>query len=132
MTLSDTMPMARGGILKKSMNVNDFAKYAKEKLDVNYGLLLPYGKSEITSVAIVGGGGWYGYRNAQEEGYDIFISGDIPHHGRRGVISYQYNYLDLPHEIEKIFMKQMKKVLLDIDNQLNVMTIDHEELPKLI
>lgn len=128
----NTMPMARCGALKKSMNINDFAKYAKEKLDVDYGLLLPYGKSEISSVAIVGGGGWYGYRNAQEEGYDIFISGDIPHHGRRGVISYKYNYLDLPHEIEKIFMKQMKKVLLDIDNQLNIITIDHEELPKLI
>ncbi len=128
----ETMQMARGGILKKSMNVYDFAKYAKEKLNVDYGLLLSYGKSEITSVAIVGGGGWYGYRNAQEEGYDIFISGDIPHHGRRGVISYKYNYLDLPHEIEKIFMKQMKKVLLDIDDQLNVITIDHEELPKVI
>ena len=128
----ETMQMARCGILKKSMNVYDFAKYAKEKLNVDYGLLLPYGKSEITSVAIVGGGGWYGYRNAQEEGYDIFISGDIPHHGRRGVISYKYNYLDLPHEIEKIFMKQMKKVLLDIDDQLNVITIDHEELPKVI
>ena len=70
--------------------------------------------------------------NAQKEGYDIFISGDIPHHGRREVVLRKYNYLDLPHEIEKIFMPQMEETLLSIDPTLEIVKVDHEELPILI
>ena len=83
-------------------------------------------------VAIVGGGGWHSFRIAQNEDYDIFISGDMPHHARREVISYKFNYLDLPHEIEKIFMKQMKMILLEINPSLEIISLDHEVLPKVI
>jgi len=124
--------MARGGELAKSMEVHEFAKYAKEKLDVPYGKLIAKGKQMINSVAIIGGGGWFRNELAQLEGYDIFISGDVPHHGRRDVILRKYNYLDLPHEIENVFMEQMKKTLLSIDPTLNVVTIKHEEPAELI
>ena len=43
-----------------------------------------------------------------------------------------WNYLDLPHEIEKIFMPTMKKLLLEIDDSFDITIIDHEELPKVI
>lgn len=128
----ESIPMARGGYLKEEMDIISFSKYAKEKLDVSYGELLNFGKDKIKSVAIVGGGGRHYYLDAMNEDYDIFISGDIPHHGRRGVVLNKYNYLNLPHEIERIFMKQMKKILLDIDSNLNIIVIDHEELPTLI
>ena len=42
------------------------------------------------------------------------------------------NYLDLPHEIEKIFMPQMKKLLLEMDDSLEIIIVDHEKLPKVI
>ncbi len=128
----ESIPMARGGYLKEKMDIITFSKYAKEKLDVSYGELLNFGKDKIKSVAIIGGGGWHCYLDAMNENYDIFISGDIPHHGRRGVVLNKYNYLNLPHEIERIFMKQMKKILLDIDSNLNIIVIDHEKLPILI
>jgi hypothetical protein len=38
----------------------------------------------------------------------------------------------VPHEVEKIFMPQMKKILLEIDPTLNVLMVDHEEMPKVI
>ena len=128
----ETEPMARGGTLKNEMEIHDFAKYAMKKLNVNYGLLINEGKSKIKKVAIIGGGGWSSYLNAMNEGYDIYISGDIPHHGRRGVVANKFNYLDLPHEIEKIFMKQFKKVLLTIDSELQILTIDQEDLPEFL
>ncbi len=128
----NSIPMARGGILDKEIDIISFAKYAKEKLNVSYGELLNYGKKNIKSVAIIGGGGWHYYLDAKNENYDIFISGDIPHHGRRGVVLNEYNYLNLPHEIERIFMKQMKNILLNIDKNLNIIVIDHEKLPTLI
>ena len=56
----------------------------------------------------------------------------MPHHARREVISYKFNYLDLPHEIEKIFMEQMKMILLEINPSLEIISLDHEVLPKVI
>ena len=63
---------------------------------------------------------------------DIYISGDAPHHIRRSVIQHKFNYLDLPHEIEKIFMPRMKEILLEYDPTLNIIIVDHECLPKVI
>ncbi len=125
-------PMARGGELEEEMDVQGFSKFAKERLNVAYGELIDCGNKIIKTVAIVGGGGWHSYLNAKNEGYDIFISGDIPHHGRRGVVLNHYNYLNLPHEIEKIFMEQMERNLLEIDASLKIYKVDHEELPKII
>lgn len=128
----ETEPMARGGILPNEMEIHDFSKFAEEKFNVNYGLLLNYGTAKIKKVALIGGGGWRSFVNSKQEGYDIFISGDIPHHGRRAVVQNHYNYLDLPHEIEKIFMEQFKEVLLSINSELQVLTVDQEVLPECI
>lgn len=135
--LSDIKPlekclMARGGNLANEMEIHEFAKYANNCLGVSYSELVHAGKDKIKSVAIVGGGGSRCYETAMLEGYDIFISGDAPHHCRRDIIARKYNYLNMFHEIERIFIPQMKKILLSIDPSLNVMTIDHEEIPELI
>lgn len=125
-------PMMRFGELDKAMDVIEFSKYAKEKLGVDYGLLIHTGKKKVKKVAIIGGGGG-GYAHiAQEEGADIYISGDAPHHVRRDIYTSKFNYLDLPHEIEKIFMPTMKNILLDIDSTLDILIIDHEKLPTVI
>lgn len=124
--------MMRVGDLKQEMNIEDFAKYAKEKFDVDYGLLLNYGSPTVKKVAIIGGGGSRSYETAQLIGADIYISGDVPHHVRRSIIRDKYNYLDLPHEIEKIFMPTMRDLLLSWDKDLKIICVDHEKLPKVI
>ena len=130
--VSEKDPMMRGGRLPSPMKVEDFARFAKERFDVDYSLLIAKGKPVVESVAIIGGGGSRRWSLAKEEGYDIFISGDAPHYVRRDVFLNNYNYLDMPHEIEKIFMPQMKKILLELDDSLEILTIDHEKLPKVI
>ena len=124
--------MMRIGTLKEPMEIHQFAKYAKKKLGVSYGLLVHAGKDMIQKVGIIGGGGSRDYPVALEEGCDIYISGDTPHHVRRGIVAEHFNYLDLPHEIERIFMPTMKKILLEIDENLEVIIINHEELPEVI
>lgn len=124
--------MARGGELEKAMEIHDFALYANKCLNIEYSHLIHAGKDEIKSVAIVGGGGSRDYVYALKEGYDIYISGDTPHYIRRDVIAAHYNYLDVSHEIERIFMPQMKKILHEIDPTLKVEIIDHEVIPELI
>jgi len=128
----ETCKMARGGELREPMEIHEFAKYANKCLKIEYSHLVNAGKKKIKSVAILGGGGSYSYRNALAEGYDIYITGDNPHHIRRDVIAEHYNLLDVAHEVERIFMPQMKKILLSIDPTLNVVEINHEELPELI
>ena len=125
-------PMMRGGRLPKPMKVEEFAKYAVKCFNVDYSLLINKGKEIVESVAIIGGVGSRRWSLAKDEGYDIYISGDAPHYIRRDVVLNDYNYLDMPHEIEKIFMPQMKKLLLEIDPSLEVITVDHEKLPEVI
>jgi len=125
-------PMARGGKLPRKMEIHEFAKYANKCLNLEYSHLIHAGKDEIESVAIIGGAGSREALTAKLEGYDIFLSGDAPHHARREIISNHYNYLDVCHEVERIFMPTMKKLLFEIDPTLNVEIIDHEQLPELI
>ncbi len=125
-------PMMRIGTLPNEMEVEDFAKYAKEKFHVDYSLLIAKGNKYIKKVGIIGGGGSRSWPIAKEEGCDIYISGDAPHHVRRDVIIDDFNYLDMPHEIEKIFMPTMKNLLLEMDPTLEILIVDHEELPKVI
>ena len=124
--------MMRIGELKEAMSVEDFAKFAKAKFNVDYGLLIAKGNEMIKKVGVVGGAGSRSWNIARDEGCDIFISGDVPHHVRRSIVVEHFNYLDLPHEIEKIFMPQMKKILLSLDPNLEILMVDHEELPKVI
>ena len=124
--------MMRIGELEEPMDVVEFAKYAKEKLNVRYGLLINEGKPVVQKVGIIGGGGSRDYPVARDEGCDIYISGDVSHHVRRAIVNEKFNYLDLPHEIEKIFIPQMKKILLSIDPTLKILMIDHEEEPEVI
>ena len=123
--------MARGGFLKESMPLEDFVPFVLKKLAAPYGGLIHEGKNTIQSVAIIGGGGSRSYKAALQEGYDIFLSGDCPHHVRREIILSHYNYLDLPHEIESIFVDKMTNVLLNIDYSLTIKGVKHE-LPWII
>ena len=125
-------PMMRIGYLKEEMEIHDFAKFANRAFGVNYSLLINYGKPMIKKVGIIGGGGSRDYKVALEEGCDIYISGDVSHHVRREMIEDKFNYLDMPHEIEHVFMPQMKKILLGIDPTLEVITFDHEKIPEVI
>lgn len=125
-------PMMRIGELKEEMDVMAFAKFAKDRFNVDYSLLVNNGSNKIKKVGVIGGAGSRMFVTAKEEGCDIFISGDAPHHIRREIVNQNYNYLDMPHEIEKIFMEAMKKHLLAIDPTLEIIAIDHEKLPKVI
>ncbi|MCR5505788.1 MAG: Nif3-like dinuclear metal center hexameric protein [Bacilli bacterium] len=125
-------PMMRIGYLENEMDIMDFCQMAKERFHVDYSLLVHNGAKTIKKVGIIGGGGSRSYALAKEEGCDIYISGDAPHHVRREIIDENFNYLDMPHEIEKIFMPTMKKILLEMDDSLEIIIVDHEKEPTVI
>ena len=124
--------MMRGGKLKEEMSPEDFARYANKCLNVHHSMLINKGSDKIRSVAIIGGAGSGYWPLAKDAGYDIYISGDVPHHVRREIVNGKYNYLDMPHEIEKIFIPTMKKLIQEMDESLEIVCIDHEVEPKVI
>ncbi len=124
--------MMRIGELEEAMPTEEFAKFAKAKLDVDYALLIANGNQTVKKVGIIGGGGSRSWNIARDEGCDIYISGDTPHHVRRSIVNEHFNYLDVPHEVERVFMPQMKKILLEIDPKLRVLMVDHEKMPIVI
>ena len=125
-------PMMRIGFLQMPEQAVQFAEKAKMLFRVDYALLINSGSKTVRKIGIIGGGGSRSWPIAKEEGCDIFISGDAPHYVRRDIVNAKFNYLDMPHEIEKIFMPTMKEILLSIDPKLKIEMIDHEKLPKVI
>ncbi len=125
-------PMMRVGTLANEMEVHDFVEYVKGKLNLTYGILINSGSPMVKQVSLIAGGGSREWEIAKANGSDIYISGDVPHHTRRDIVLNNFNYLDVPHEIERIFMPTMKKILLSMDSTLEITCIDHEELPELV
>lgn len=125
-------PSMRIGYLKNKMSAEEFSLYAKNRLNISYGLLTKGNDKPIKKVGIVGGGGSGFYKTAIEEDCDIYVSGDASHHVRREILIEDFNYLDLPHEIEKIFMPKMYEILKSIDRNLEILIIDHEKEPIVI
>lgn len=124
--------IVRGGFLPYKMDVKKFAQYVKNKLKLPYVFLINEGKKEIKKVALCAGSGSDLFIKAKNQNYDIFCSGDAPHHVRHDIHCYHYNYLEISHEIEKVFIFKMQKILKKIDNNLNLICIDNQKFPELI
>ena len=125
-------PMMRIGTLNNPMSIEEFANYAKNNLRVDYALLVKGNDNPIKKVAIIGGGGSRRHEIAKNEGADIYISGDAPHYVRRDIILEKFNYLDVPHEVERAFMPTMENILKKMDPNMEVTILDHEIMPKVI
>ena len=117
-------PMGRMGELIEPLNIDDFASYALDCLNLKHVQLLTGEKLNIITVGIIGGSGSREAFNALENGCDIFLSGDTPYHIRRQLIDLKLNYLHVDHEVEKIFMSQMKNILNNIDSNLDIIIFD--------
>lgn len=120
----EKVPMGRKGSLKEEMDIDDFAHYALKKLNLQYGQLIKCGKQKIKNVGIIGGSGARDAFTCLEDGIDIFLSGDTPYHIRKELQERNLNYLHVDHEVEIIFCKQMKKVLLSIDPTLEIIIVN--------
>lgn len=128
----DKDQMMRIGVLENEQSIEDFGQFVKNSLNVDYALLVQNGPSKIKKVGIIGGGGSRSFTIAKEEGCDIYISGDAPHYVRRDVVLNNFNYLDIPHEVERVFMPAMKGILQNMDADLDIIILDHELMPKVI
>lgn len=120
------MEMMRIGELPEAMSVEVFMNYIVDKAEVTYASLVNAGSDTIRKVGFICGGGSGYFKSAIDEDCDVYISGDCPHHVRREITRYGMNYIDIPHEVERIFIPKMKDVLLAICPDLEILAVDHE------
>ena len=124
-------PMIRGGNLKEAMEVNAFARFVKKALNLPSVYLINRGKKMVKKVAICGGAAGGCFKIALDEGYDIYVSGDAPHHIRHDVNCYSYNYIEIMHEVEQIFIPVMARRLKALDKKLKIITVG-QPYPKFL
>ena len=117
----------RIGELKEEMSLEDLASYVKEKLCLSYVLMCKGNSKKVKTVAFVGGAGSSFYRCAIEEKADVLISSDIAHHTRRDILNRGFNYLEIAHEVERIFMEKISEELKKISNEFEIIIIDDEK-----
>jgi dinuclear metal center YbgI/SA1388 family protein len=117
----------RVGDLSREMEREAFVSYALKALNVSYGLLVKGKKEKIKKAAIIGGGASSYYKEAILAGADIYISGDMAHHTRREITERGFNYLDIPHEVERVFIPAMEGIIKKLDPAIQVLSIDQEK-----
>lgn len=120
------MPVMRLGELETPMDIEAFVTAVMDRTGVSYAGLVAEGKTTVRRVGLIAGGGSGYWRAAAEADADIYISGDCPHHVRRDIVRARFNYLDIPHEVERIFVPALKNTLSGIDPTLEVLALDHE------
>ncbi len=105
--------LGRVGILKKEMNLLEFSKYVKEKLDVSFVRTVGDFNKKINKVAVLGGDGNKYISAAKRKGADVLVSGDIYYHHAQEANELNLAVVDPGHNIEKI----MKKGVSDYMNK---------------
>lgn len=126
------LEIGRMGELTNPISLKDFAKFALERLELDYGQIIGDENILIETIGIVGGSGSRDYLKAYAAGCDLFISGDTPYHIRKEIKDKKMVYLHLDHEVEKIFIKQMSSILLSFDSSLEVIEFNDVKQATLI
>lgn len=104
--------IGRIGELCRTMSLEEFAAYVKEKCDIT-GMRI-YGDPHqlVDVVALVPGSGKDYMTEAMKQKVDVFITGDIGHHHGLDAIEQQLAVIDAGHYgLEKIFSSDMLEVL---------------------
>ena len=105
----------------EEINLMDYVKFIKEKLDIDY--LTIYGNSDrkINRVSVCGGGGSDFIYNAYEEGACIYITGDIKYHDAQLADELGITLIDAGHyHTEKVILPVIKDYLIKSNNKLHI------------
>lgn len=88
--------------------------------------------NRVQTIAVCAGSGTMEWLDAHEAGMDLFISGDSRHHQRVAMQRGHQHYLEVHHEIEKIFIPVVAQTIRDYAPQLRVIEAEGTPYPKLI
>ena len=111
MTKSANYGLGKIGELNEPLNLEDFAKYAKEHLNIPSVRYTGPSDATIKTVAIIGGAGIGFETIASKKGADVFVTGDIKHHDALDAKTNGIHLLDINHYSEYVMKEGLKNLL---------------------
>lgn len=102
--------LGRIGTIEQEMTLRDFARYVKDKLQVDGVRMSGNPEAIVKKVAVLGGDGNKYMSDAIKMGADVFVTGDIYFHVAQDAVAEGLNLVDPGHYAEKI----MKQGLADL------------------
>ncbi len=95
-----------------SIAMKDYISIVKKTFKVDNARFIGDMNQTVSKVAITGGSGSSLINIASNKNVDILITGDISYHHAHDAKAINLNVLDIGHNIEKFFVKELKNLLL--------------------
>lgn len=112
--------IGRVGALEEEMVLTDFIEYVKNIFGLDQVRVANVSLDKnIRKIAILGGAGADFYKEALENGADVYITGDISYHAAQDMIREGLPFIDVGHFIENIFVKEMSEIISNWKNEEN-------------
>ena len=108
---STRMGLGRIGKLTQPMTLESFSKHIKEKLELSHVRVVGDITDDIETVAVLGGSGEKYISTAKSAGADVYITGDTTFHIAQDAMEMGLNIIDAGHYIEKVMKEEVKQVL---------------------
>ena len=109
--------------INEDITVLDYAQKVKGAFGLDHVMVFGDPDTKIHKIAIVPGSGRSMISQAKESGADVFLTGDIGHHEGLDAVDMGMCVIDAGHYgLEQVFIDDMKQVLLDQVDDLEVIT----------
>lgn len=105
-----------GVICKPVTNLTKLAKRAKQVFELNYvsaSINIDYVKPN--KIAVISGSGKDYWRNAQELGCNVMLTGDVTHHYIHDAFEEDFCFIDIKHHAESVFCDLIIELLKQHD-----------------
>ena len=107
---------ARIGFLNNVMSLSEFARFANNKLNLDYSQVAGNKDKEIEKVAIACGSGADFIKAASRQGADVLITGDIKYHEAQSALESGVALINAGHYgTEKVFPELIKNYLAKVE-----------------
>lgn len=99
------MGLGRIGYLEQEMNLQAFAEYVKQRLDVPFVRVVGKEDAIIKKVAVLGGDGNKYIQQAKRAGADVYVTGDLYFHVAQDAEAIGLSVIDPGHHVEKVMIQ---------------------------
>ena len=105
----------------KSIPMKEYIDFVKNTFKVSNARFIGDLNKVVNKVAITGGSGSSTINSASNNGVDLLITGDISYHQAHDALAINLNVLDIGHNIEKFFVKELKNILINKGINTNIL-----------
>ncbi|MCM3710872.1 Nif3-like dinuclear metal center hexameric protein [Sporosarcina luteola] len=103
--------LGRVGKLPAAMELNEFANFVKQALDVPAARIVGDLSKPVRKIAVLGGSGSKYIRAAKRKGADVFVTGDMDFHSAQDAEMMDLAIVDPGHHVEKVMVEGVARYM---------------------